>query len=643
MMNRLAWLGSLILALLPIGLGAKPALKIALCQLDPICGDTDYNVAQILECYERGVRDQADLVLTPEMAVEGYSYGDYLERPEVWDRVEGAVESLRKATLGKTTALLLGHTTRNPQEWGKPLQNVASAFLGGKLVYRHAKVLLPDYDVFNDARWFHAGREANVWEFRGYRIGVGICEDWWFDDEFAGPQGQRHYYEIDITDVYAKKKIDLAVSLSASPYNQNKQAHRETIHSNVAKKLKVPFIWNAMSGATDGILYDGRSFILDAQGRTVDRLALFKTDYALVSFPEGLGMDTPIEVAKDSYREDTNPPEVEVVYQGLVSGIREYVRRTHSTGFVLGVSGGIDSAVVAALIVDAIGPEHLIAVSLPSDFSSQHSVTDAYALVRNLGVPEQNVRKFSISPVRLAIRSELEGSWQDGGLIDENTQARLRMLYLNGIANASPGYLVAVTGNKTELAMGYFTFGGDDKGSLSILGGLWKSEVYALARYINQRAGKELIPVHSITKPASAELKPDQLSYSPEQGLPPYDILDPLLRDFYEERIPLQELVNKYTLYLPNRPQDWVLRVVEQSERMDYKRRQSAAILRVDRRKTFDWTGRRVPIAKSNIHEPITPCVKHLLNGDNPVTLWFQGTLGITTKGEQWSQDNSLD
>jgi NAD+ synthetase len=608
----------------------KP-LKIAMLQFDPIAGDLDYNENKIRLAYERAVKDGADILITPELADVGYSYGDYLQRPEIWQRAADLAERMQKMTQGQTTALLLGHIAPSASSWGKPLQNVASAFVDGKLAYRHAKMLLPDYDVYNDARWFHAGEKAKPWHFKGYRIGVAICEDWWFEDKFSGPQGPRRYYKKSPADIYAKKGVDLALSLSASPYGQDKQAYRENIHADVARKLKAPFIWNGMSGATDGVIYDGRSFILNSKGETVDRLAMFMLDYALVDFPQGPGKDLPINVIKDSIGMDTNPEEAEVVLQALLSGIREYVRRTGSKGFVLGVSGGIDSAVVAALVSMAIGPENLIAVSLPSKYSPDHSKSDAFDLIRHLGVPESNMHTISIEEAHEAFKKSFgEKFWIEEATIDENTQARIRMTILNGIANRFPGYTVAVTGNKTEYAMGYFTFGGDDKGGLGILADLWKSEVYELARYINKRAGKEVIPYNTINKPASPDLKNSQVSYGSPDGMPRIDVLDPLLQDYYEHLFPLQKLYEDYTGYQLARGPDWVKRVIDHSERMDYKRRQSAPHLRVSRRKTFDWVARRVPIAKQNIHAPIQACESALVEKNIVPRAWFKNTLGPT-------------
>jgi NAD+ synthase (glutamine-hydrolysing) len=618
---------------------AKAPLKVAMLQFDPIAGDFEYNLSKIREGYLRAVADGADILITPELADVGYSYGDYLERPEVWGQAAYVAEELRKLTEGKETALLLGHLVPSAASYGKPIQNVASAYVNGELVHRHAKMLLPDYDVFNDARWFHPGRKTSAWHFKGYKIGVAICEDWWYEDKFQGFQGERHYYHHAKNPVktFKKEGIDLAISLSASPYGRNKQAYREKVHAEVARELKVPFLWNGMSGATDAVIYDGRSFVLNEKGETLERLNMFAPDYGLVSFPEGLGPNSRVEVSKDSAGIDTNPREEEVVLQALLSGIREYIRRTGQKGFVLGISGGIDSALVAALISMAIGPENLITVSLPTEYNSEGSKTDAFQLVRALGVPENNIDMLAIQEVYEAA-AKLFGAkfWQEGGTIDENTQARIRMLVLNGIANRFPGYTVAVTGNKTEYAMGYFTFGGDDKGGLGILGGLWKSEVYALSRYINERAGREVIPWNSINKPASAELKHEQVSYGSPTGMPPYEILDPLLRDYFEYRIPLSVLVNSYTGFLPQRGTDWVTKVIRHAENMDYKRRQAAPLLRVDARKTFDWIGRRVPVAKRNLHAPnIVPCEGSLIERPIPNVIWFPNSLTNTLLGKK--------
>lgn len=587
---------------------AQDKLKVSMIQFDPIGGDFEYNCRKIEEGYLRASQEGADIAVTPELAVEGYGSRDLFERPDFWAQSARCVERLRKLTETSSTALLLGHIAETPEgAYGKPIQNTASAYARGKRVYRHVKMLQPTYSVFEDDRHFEAGDESLPWFFRGWTIGVGICEDLWWEDEFQGAAGRQvHYYETNPTDAMKAHGAQLVLSLSSSPYGRDKQAYRERIHAGVARKLGAPLIWTGMGGATDGIIWDGRSFVLSAEGRTVDRLSAFGNDYAMAVVRKNANPARPASVAvshKDSHAvKNTNLPEIEVVRQALIHGIREYLRRTGAKGFVLGISGGIDSAVTAALIAEAIGPENLFVVSMPSEYSSDHSRSDAWKLADLLMIPRENRRTFSISEAHDAYRKTFGEFWKDGSLIDENTQARIRMTIVNGIANEKPGYMAAVTGNKTEYAMGYFTFGGDDKGGLGILGDLWKMEVYAMARWINERAGREVIPRNTIDKKASAELKPGQTS---EASLgAPYWLLDPLLRDYFEYRMSAEDVDQKYRWLQPHAAEDWVYAALAHAVKQEFKRRQAAPLLRVSARKSFNWEDRRVPIGALKIARP---------------------------------------
>lgn len=556
-------------------------MRIALAQIDPVVGAFEANVRKIQEAYERACSMQARLLLTPELGLCGYPPHDLIERPEMFDRNEKALEELAKLTQGKACALAVGHVAKNPSDVGRAAQNVVSILENGKVVFRQAKTLLPTYDVFDEARYFEPAKEIHAWSCDGHAISVAICEDLWSEDLVSG----RHlYFENKPLQCYSEHKPRLIVSLSSSPYVMNKRAHREEIHAKIAQRLGAPLVYVNQVGANDEVLFDGGSFAYDAQGKLIGRLPLFKTSFGLLEVDLNTGK-AKIEAPAAGEREDEAPSEIEVLSRALVVGIRDYFERTGFKTAILGLSGGIDSALVATLAAKAIGPRNVLGVAMPSQYSSSHSLADAEALAKNLGI------NYEVRPIKFmfATASREIGEARGGQLAPlalENLQARLRGLTLMTLSNHYNS-LVLTTGNKSEIAMGYCTLYGDMCGALGPIGDLFKTRVYELSHYINSKWGNP-IPDSSLTKPPSAELRPGQKD---EDTLPPYSILDVVLEEYVEKGTAVTQIEEKYGKKLPSLRQ--ILRTLELSE---YKRRQAAPVLKISP-KAFG-IGRRIPIAK---------------------------------------------
>ncbi|MBY0470806.1 NAD+ synthase [bacterium] len=552
-------------------------MRIALAQLDPVVGAFTANVEKIRDSYTKACKAGARVLMTPELSVCGYPPHDLVERPEMFVGNEKAIAELLPLTAGKSCALIVGHIITNPNPLGRKAQNVVSVLQGGKVVFRQAKTLLPTYDVFDEARYFEPATEVKLWDCDGTKIALAICEDLWAQDSAYG----RRLYGKDPVDEYRKQGAQLVLSLSASPYVWGKSQKREKLHREVAQKLGVPLIYLNQFGATDEILFDGESFASDASGKLLGRLPHFRKDFAVfdtekLSWIEG-------DVSKDSAPVN----ELEVLADGLLTGIRDYFHHTGFKSAVLGLSGGIDSAVVGALAVKALGAENVLGVGMPSQFSSPHSLEDAEEQARRMGI------RFRVRPIKFlystASRELTEGFGQLADLALENLQSRLRGMTLMTWANHL-GSLVLTTGNKSELATGYCTIYGDMVGALAPLGDLYKTQVYELARYINQAWGNP-IPERSISRPPSAELRPNQKD---QDTLPPYDKLDPLLRDYIEEGASVDDLIRRHA---GNKDSKWVVETLEKVERNEFKRRQAPPVLKISH-KAFG-IGRRVPIAKS--------------------------------------------
>ncbi len=546
-------------------------MKIAIAQMDSVVGAFESNFKKIKEAYKRGCAKEVDLVLTPELSVCGYPPHDLIERPEMFERNEKVLNDLGALTKGHKCALAVGHVTHNLDTVGRSAQNVVSVLDDGKLIFRQAKMLLPTYDVFDEARYFEPGKKALIWNWKGHPIALAICEDLWAHDPSFG----RRLYGFDPIDEYRKNGVELAISLSASPYEWGKGERREKIHREVVEVLKAPLIYVNQVGATDEILFDGGSFALASSGTEVGRLPLFKPSFGILEvFPGPVWIAPPQESKKA-------PLEIEILFSALVTGIREYFARTGFTQAMVGLSGGIDSAVVAVLAAEALGSKNVLGVAMPSQYSSPHSLEDAEILAKNLNI------RFHVKPIKFLF-SQLTREISEGyGVLEplalENLQSRLRGMILMTLSNHLKA-LVLTTGNKSELATGYCTLYGDMVGALAPLGDVFKTRVYELAGHMNQHLGGP-IPVRCLTKAPSAELRPNQTD---QDTLPPYDLLDELLEGYIEKMSSVEDLVAQ-------KPR-WARDILKLLELTEFKRRQAAPVLKVSP-KAFG-IGRRIPIAK---------------------------------------------
>jgi NAD+ synthase (glutamine-hydrolysing) len=561
-------------------------VRIAIAQIDPVVGNFDLNVSKIKEAYERACKGQVRFLLTPELSICGYPPHDLVDRPEIFERNEKALNQVMAFTKKKSCALTVGWVARNPSPNGRSAQNVVSVLEDGKEIYRQAKSLLPSYDVFDESRYFEPAEKVALFSHFGIKIAAAICEDLWAEDPSFG---RNLYGQRDPVISYCADKPDLIISTSASPYMWGKNKHREDVHAQVAKKVGAPLIYLNQTGATDEILFDGGSFAIDKTGKLVGRLPFFKDGFGVLEFDEKTRAVTWIEPAPTE-REDEAPSDIEILRRALVFGIQAYFKRTGFKTAVLGLSGGIDSAVVAALAVQALGPKSVLGVGMPSQYSSAHSLSDAEALAKNLGMPfEVRPIKFMFSTVS---RELAENRGELAAVAQENLQSRLRGMILMTLSNHYSA-LVLTTSNKSELATGYGTLYGDMVGALAPLGDLLKTRVYELARYLNVKAKSDNdmppIPENSISKPPSAELRPGQMD---QDSLPPYDLLDALLADYIERGVSVSELEVQYS----KNGADWVREILRKIEINEFKRRQAAPVLKIST-KAFG-IGRRIPIAK---------------------------------------------
>lgn len=497
-------------------------MKVTIAQIDPTNGDIAGNVKKIIAAVEKARGDGSDMVVFPEVAVHGYTSQDWFQDGDIIAAATAPLAEIIPHTKGITA--IVGTIRPNEDGDGRRLFNSAAVIHDGELIGFADKFLLPEYDVFDDPRYFEPGDERRIFEINGRKIGVVVCEDFWNDKTFW----RERLYDQDPTDEVIEMGADVVVAINASPYNKGKIKTRCDMVAHRAKANKVPIVFVNQVGGNDGIIFDGSSLIADEEGDIILQAASFE------EFVETVELD----VRKPDARGITGD-ELESIRRALVLGIRDYAAKNGFAKAVLGLSGGMDSAMVAALAAEAIGPENLLCVMMPSPFSSAGSVTDSEHLIKNLGC-ESRIEPISAPYETLIDQLNLKNPTRGGeSLAAENMQSRLRGLILMAISN-SEGRLLLSTGNKSELAVGYCTLYGDTNGGLSVLGDVLKTEVWALARHINKAAGREVIPNAIIEKKPSAELAPNQFD---QDSLPPYEAMDPILKMYFEQKASPTQIV----------------------------------------------------------------------------------------------------
>ena len=526
-------------------------MRIALAQINSTVGDLEENVEKIVRNIQRAKAEGADLILFPELAITGYPPKDLLNYPYFLRDNRAALERVVENSTGiKAVVGFIDYDEDKVGNDGRKTRYNAAAFVSdGKLVGIQHKTLLPTYDVFDEKRYFLPATEHHIFELEGIKLGMEICEDLWDEN-----------YEIKVTDILARKGADFIVNISASPFQCGKRVVREGLLRDRATRNRVPIFYVNLVGGQDDLVFDGESLVLDKEGHLIAVGKKFQEDFVLVD------LDLTTKVGNPIFSEPY--PKIQELHNALVLGTRDYLKKSGFGGAVIGLSGGIDSAVTAAIATEALGKEGVIGVSMPSQYSSQHSKDDARKLAKNLGIRFEAV---SIEKIFDSFNRDLSGIFRGYGndVTEENLQARIRGNILMALSNKF-GYLVLATGNKSELAVGYCTLYGDMCGGYSVLSDVLKTEVYELARYINRK--RQVIPQNSIDKPPSAELRPGQLD---QDALPPYNILDGILKAYIEEEKSEEEIV---AMGYDGKTVDSVLRKVDGAE---FKRRQAAPGIKI--------------------------------------------------------------
>ena len=495
-------------------------MRVTIAQINTTNGDYEGNVARILGAIEQAKKDASDLIVFPEVTIQGYTSLDWFLDPDVVRTALDPLNKIIEATDGLTA--IVGTVRPSHRATGRKLYNSAAVIRNQKLIGFVDKTLLPEYDVFDDPRYFEPGRERKLFKLDDCQLGVTVCEDFWNDKTFW----KQRLYANDPADELIQMGANLLVSLNASPFNKGKMGRRCEMVSHRARAAGLPIVFVNLTGGNDGVIFDGSSIVADRNGKIILQAPPFE------EFIGTVDLDCRVADTRCLPGDDT-----ETVRQALVLGIRDYARKNGFTGALFGLSGGIDSAVVAALACEALGAAHVLAVMMPSPYSSPGSIEDSIELGRRLGV---QVIERPITAAYQSLRNELGLSEPQAGSNShavENLQSRLRGNILMTISNAE-GRLLLSTGNKSELALGYCTLYGDTNGGLAVLGDVLKTEVYELARLYNRE--RELIPQTIIEKRPSAELAPEQFD---DQSLPPYDQLDPILELYFEQKASPEAIV----------------------------------------------------------------------------------------------------
>ena len=545
-------------------------MRIALGQINTTVGDLVGNASLIMRYARRAAEGGAEAVVFPELALTGYPPQDLLDRPAFLEAAEAELQRLAVEAAPLRIAILCGTAEGADFNEGKRVWNTAAMLQRGKVLFRQHKMLLPTYDVFDEQRYFRPAEKQSLATIGSTPVAITICEDAWNDQHFW----QKRLYQRDPVEELIGAGAKAILSINASPYHLGKRALRQQIFSATARRYQTPLVYVNQVGGNDQLVFDGSSFAMDASGKVIAAASSFSEELIFANFHTGTGDLHP-----------SHPEEIDAIYEALVLGTRDYFRKTGFRKALLGLSGGIDSALVACIAVEALGKENVTGVAMPGPYSSDHSLTDAHALAASLGISCPTV---SINNAYAAMLETLgpvfAGAPPD--VTEENLQSRLRGLTLMALSNKT-GALVLSTGNKSETAVGYATLYGDMCGGLAVISDIPKTQVYDLCRVANRRLANA-IPESVFVKPPSAELRPDQKD---SDSLPEYPVLDAILALYVEQMVSPARIAEKLNL-----PLALVRDVTRKVDRNEYKRQQAAPGLKVTT-KAFGF-GRRLPIAQ---------------------------------------------
>lgn len=535
--------------------------------MNPTIGDIEGNKKKILDGYRLGVQDGADLVIFPELAICGYPPLDLVEKKEFRKAVQSASVEIAKET--GSTGILFGSIVEDYDDnIGTGVYNSALLAYNGKIQFTQYKTLVPNYDVFDEVRYFESAKDVFVYEFKGEKLGISICEDIWNDADYW----KERRYESDPVHNLVEKGASILLNISASPYAYGKRAERLDMLSVLCKTNNLSLAYVCCVGAQTDLIFDGASMCMDKSGRLCKLGKFYEEDYFI--FDNETKYEEVIEVERSFEAE---------VLDAMILGVKDYCLKTGFKKVLVGLSGGMDSALVTYIAVKALGKENVHVVMMPSRYSSEGSITDSEKLIANLGISYDNI---SVQPVFEKMLEVLNPVFKNmpEDVTEENLQSRIRGLYLMALSNKFK-YLLCTTGNKSEIAVGYATLYGDMSGALAVIGDVYKTQVYQIARYINR--DEEIIPTEIIKKAPSAELRPDQTD---QDSLPPYEVLDLILKMYLEEQKEYKEILDVI------KDDETIRRILRLIDLNEFKRKQAAPVLRVST-KAFGY-GRRYPIVQ---------------------------------------------
>lgn len=545
-------------------------MKIALAQLNYHVGNFVSNTEKIIKHINKARQSEVDIVIFSELAVCGYPPRDFLEQREFIEQCEIAIKNI--AAECRDIAAVVGSPTVNDNPKGKMLFNSAYFLADGQIYAVRHKTLLPTYDIFDEYRYFEPNSEFNVVEYKGKKIALTICEDLWDDQPVENSFAKNRLYRTSPMKEIMPQKPDFIINIASSPFSYNQEGVRQEVLIKNAQKYKLPLFYVNQVGAQTELIFDGDSLCIDSEGKNIHKLKMFEEDFRIFEL-EGLS-----ETVSDPIN---TMPIIEKIHNALVLGIKDYFRKSNFTKATLGLSGGIDSAVTVVLAVRALGNQNVKVLLMPSQYSSVHSITDAVELANNLDIEYEII---SIKNIYESFSKSLKPLFKDlpFNVTEENIQARIRGTLVMAMSNKF-GNILLNTSNKSETAVGYGTLYGDMNGGLAVLGDVYKTDVFKMARFMNRN--EEIIPENTITKPPSAELAPDQKD---SDSLPPYDVLDKILYQYIELKKGLNEMVKA------GFERDTVKRVISMVNRNEFKRFQTPPILRISS-KAFGM-GRRMPL-----------------------------------------------